>query len=458
MRRSLVGGVFMVLASLLLGSCGGGGAGNPNPVGGTVTLLPNNGTLFAGVEYTFTVAGGRPPYFLSSSEASVLSVPFSISGHTFTVIPANTAVVDANLPPNSLPVRTVTLSARDSTGQTATTGDTLQVAMNFLTGYNVLFTSNCPGTGTAAGPSFCAGGETAVEITAAISGNLYGNREYRFEVVRGPIYFQSIPGTGNTPPSGTLGPGGTTWTTRTDHEGDAHAIIRVNNNVGTQLGVFRVVDVATGASTQHVFGIEGVPLSGALTAIPDEFTLTGPNSASCGTGSGDFLVFDGTPPYTAESSFPQFLIVTPETSTTQPGRFRFAATNPNFCLDSASIIIRDANNRTVTVEVSTEPGSGDPPPPPISPTPGSLTLACGQSGSVILTGGGGTFTASSPDTRLTSSLATRVLTITRVATDPVGVPPSPTPGVANPGTFTVNVTDGTNLVTIGVSAPTNCPP
>jgi hypothetical protein len=317
---------------------------------------------------------------------------------------------------------------------------------------------------TGGAPSACAGGETIIEMTAAINGNLLGFREYRFEVVRGPFAFTNLPGGNTVPPSGTLGPGGATWTTRTDHEGDAHAIIRINNNVGTQLGVFRIVDVATGASTQHVFNIVGVPLSGALTAIPADFTLAGPDSATCGTGTGDFLVFDGTPPYTAVSTFPDILLVSAldnlnsNVSNTQPGQFRFAATNPFSCMDPGTIVVRDANNRQVTVEITTEEGSGDPPPPPIQATPGSLTLPCGGSGSVILTGGGGTFTASSPDTRLTSTLATRVLTITRVAVDPVGTPISPTPGVVNPRPYTVNVTDGTNLISIGVTAPSNCPP
>ena len=96
-------------------------------------------------------------------------------------------------------------------------------------------------------------------------------------------------------------------TTATDHTGTADAIIKVNQGVGTQLGVYRIVDVATGASTQYVFTIQGRPGSlpvGPLTVIPDEFTLAGRNTAECGTGTGDFMVFDGTPPYTATSSFP----------------------------------------------------------------------------------------------------------------------------------------------------------
>jgi hypothetical protein len=461
--RSLVANALVVLASFLLVSCGGGGAGNANPVGGPPQILPNTGTLYAGVEYTFTLAGGRAPYFVSSSEPSVLAVPFSVDGHTFSVIPANTAVVDTGLAPGALPVRTVTISMRDSVGSTTfTTG--LQVAQNFMTGYDVFYTSNCVAGTSGGAPNACAGGETLIAMRAEINGNLLGNREYRFEIVRGPFTFSNIGPNGQVLASGTLGPGGNTWTTRTDHTGEANAIIRVNNNVGTQIGVYRIVDVATGASTQYVLNIQGVPLSGALTAIPEEFTLAGPNSASCGTGAGDFLVFDGTPPYTAVSTFPQTLLVEaldrPGTnvSQTQPGQFRFTATNPFFCMDPGTIVVRDANNRQVTVEVTTEAGSGDPPPPPIQPTPGSLTLGCGAAGSVILVGGSGTFTAASADARILTTSSARTVTITRAPTDPAGTPVSPTPGTPNPISYVVNVTDGTQVIGIGVTAPSNCPP
>lgn len=457
MSRSLVGSLVVVMASLLLGSCGGGGAGSPGPVGGPPSILPAVGTFFAGVEYTFTVGGGRAPYFITSSEASVLPVPSRVDGNSFSVVPANTAVVDTGLPPNSLPVRTVVVTMRDTAGNSASAS--IQVAQNFLTGYNVFFSSNCSAVGSSpTPPSFCANGETAIEVTAAINGNLYGNREYRFEIVRGPMFFVNIPGGSGVPASGTLGPGGASWTTRTDHEGDAHAIVRVNPGVASQVGVFRVVDVATGASTQYVINIAGVPVTGELAAIPDNFTLVGRDTQTCGTGTGDFIVLDGTPPYRATSSFPASLSVEPEVSTTQPGRFRFAATNPFVCMDPGTIIITDANNNRTTVEVTTEFGDEDPPPPPMAFTPGSITLGCGASGTVIISGGSGTFTAASPDARITVAITDRAVTLTRAATDPAGTPVSPTPGVPNPISYTVNVTDGTSVAGIGISAPSNCPP
>ena len=113
MRRSL-GSLFVVLVSFLLGSCGGGGAASPGPVGGILQILPLSGTFYAGVEYTFTVAGGRAPYFLSSSEPSLLPVPSRLEGNSFSVIPVNTAVVDTGIPVGGLPVRTVTITMRDA--------------------------------------------------------------------------------------------------------------------------------------------------------------------------------------------------------------------------------------------------------------------------------------------------------------------------------------------------------
>src|SRR5687767_4924192 len=110
--RNTLNGVFLVIASFLLGSCGGGGAANPGPVGGPPQIQPAVGTLYAGVEYQFTVSGGRPPYFLSSSEASTLAVPSVLEGNFFTAIPNNTAVVDTGLPPGALPVRTVVITMR----------------------------------------------------------------------------------------------------------------------------------------------------------------------------------------------------------------------------------------------------------------------------------------------------------------------------------------------------------
>ena len=454
-RSSLTGSVLIVLASMLLGSCGGGGAASPGPVGGPPQIQPATGTFYAGVEYTVTIAGGRPPYTLSSSEPQLLPVPAVLNGNFFTVIPANPGVIDTGLPPGSVPSRSVTITMRDSVGSSAaTTG--LSVAANFLTGYGVSFTSNCT-TG-----NVCAGGETNVFLSTSIGGNSVGNREYRYEVVRGPFTWIC----NNTTVQGcTLSNNGTVITTRTDHMGDAQVQFRVADNVGTQLASFRVTDVATGASTLHVFTIAGTPIGGALEAIPDAFTFTGINTAQCGTGVADFLVFDGTPPYTAISTNPNVIVSRtgttppyepPITSNTQPGRFTIQVTNPFVCVNDALVVITDRFNSRTTVTVTSEAGSAPPPPTPVTVTPGSLTLNCGQSGSVSVLGGPtgtATFSVSSPDPRVSVTASGRTVTATRAAADTPTVPPTP-PGTIS---YVVTVTDGATFTTIGISAPAVCP-
>jgi hypothetical protein len=226
-----------------------------------------------------------------------------------------------------------------------------------------------------------------------------------------------------------------------------------------------VTDVLTGASTVHLLVVNGTPIGGALEAIPDSFTFTGTNTANCGTGFGDFLVFDGTPPYTAISTSPNITVSRtgtlppfdpPITSNTQPGRFTIQVSNPNTCLKDVPVIITDRFNSRTIVTVTTEAGSLPPPPTPVSVTPGSLTLNCGQSGSVSVLGGPtgtATFSVSSADPRVSATAGGRTVTVTRAAADTPTVPPTP-PGTIS---YVVTVTDGSTSTTIGVSAPAVCP-
>ena len=436
LRTSLVGGAFAILASILLGSCGGGGA-TPSGQGGDLVLLPNSGTLYAGVEATFVITGGRKPYQLVSSEPGLLPVPSTLNGNSFTVVPSNPGVIDAGLPPGSLPVRSVNINVLDSLN--LTTQVTIKVAQNFLTGYGVSLTSNCPAaTGAAAGPAACAGGETAVRIEPTFNGNLFGNRTFRLEVVRGPFAWVF--------PDGTTG---NSVTVTTDHEGKTFAIFRVNTNVPTQLALFRIIDVETGVSTEELFTISGTPLAPTLAVIPDKFTFTGPNTAACGTGTATFLVFDGLPPYTATSSFGQ-VTVTPTTTNAQPGVFTFSVNDPNTCLTDATIVITDARLARGTLTITTQPGTAAPPPPPLRAIPSSVTLACGQTATVLVTGGdpAGTITPVTNDPNLTLSPPGNPVSITRNGALPV-LDPTVVIG-------TVTISDGTSITTVRVTHDKTC--
>ncbi|HET9578393.1 MAG TPA: hypothetical protein VFP44_11230 [Usitatibacter sp.] len=403
-------------------------------------ISPDGATFFAGVPNTITITGGVRPYTLTSSEPSLMPVPQTLDSGSFQVVPANPGVIDAGLPPGSLPVRTVNISLRDARGQTAAAS--LKVGQNFLTGYGVSFRSNCPAASAAAtAPSACAGGQTVVTLTSVTNGNLFGNRGVRFRVVRGPFTFVD-PITGQS---------GDPVTVNTDHSGNATVILQVNANVPPQLAVLRVEDVATGVFVDEVFPISSSGPTATLTAIPNAFSFTGPLNTICGTGSADFMVFGGQPPYTSFTSDPSDLRVTPSSTSANPAVFTLTAFNPNVCLDNATIIIQDATGGRTTVTVTTKTGSASPPaPPPLAVAPASLALACGTSGSVSAVGGiTSNYIVNSTHPRVTAIASGNTITISRLAADPVGS--------SFPTTAGISVSDGATVQTVTVTVPAFCP-
>lgn len=434
--RSFLVLLLALVSASILSSCGGGGAagsGSP-PTGGTLAILPATGTFYAGIPVTFQVVGGRPPYTLSSSEPSLLSVPDRLTGHSFTTVPNNPGVIDAGLEPEDLPVRSVTLTVRDAAGTVATPA-TVQVAQNFLTGYGIVITpTTCP-----AGTQACAGGDSAILMQATFKGNLFGNEAFRFEVLRGNFALRN-PATGQVSNSVTL---------NSDHTGRIIGpIITVGTNVPTQLAVVRVIHVRTGVYADHVFTIsQRSATPSTLTAIPNTFTFTGPLAGICGTGVADFFVFDGVAPYTAVSSNPA-ITVSPTVSTSNPGRFTVRADNPNACVNATIIVTDSAGGRT-TVEVRTEEGTTVPPAPPepadLEVGPSSLTLGCGQSGSVTVVGGTGTYSVNSTSSNVQAAVFGNTVTITRLNAG------------TSPTSVGISITDGRQVVTVTATVPATCP-
>jgi hypothetical protein len=442
LRRSLIAGVFAFIAAALVASCGGGGAASTSQ-GGPLAILPSTGSIYAGVPTTFTLVGGRAPYTLASTEPSLLPVPTTVDGNSFTVIAANPGVIDPLTDPNAVPSRTVNIQVRDSASAVSVTG-VYNVLQNFLTGYGISFTPIAcavPTTVPPTGLSVPAGCEVGVSFNATFSGNKFGDRPYRLEVVKGPFFFVDAV-TGLT---------GNSINLRSDHQGQIRAIMRTVSGSPTQLAVLRVVDVGTGVYTDTVFTIVGGSSTSALVAIPNSFTFTGPDTATCGTGDVDVFIFDGTPPYSVASSNPNVVAFAIDANS-QPGRFRIRAVNSRVCLTNATVLFTDRFGARVTVTVNTTAGATAPPAPPPAPvtvSPAAITLGCGQSGSVSVTGGKGPpYFASSVSPNVTATTAGNTLTINRL-------------GPAGPGTGTqttnVNVTDGTTVASVAVTSPLTCP-
>jgi hypothetical protein len=423
--------LLALMAALLLAACGGGGAGrNPNE-GGPISVSPESGTFYAGMPSMMSVSGGRAPYSLTSSEPGILPVPPIVNVNQFFVVPNNPGVVDVGLQPGQLPVRTVIISVRDSTGILVTS--TIKVAQNFLTGYSMSFgASTCP-----ANPP-CRGGETAVIFDTTTNGSLVGLRKYRLEAVRGPFKFVDPLSTNNT---------SSVITVDADHEGKITAVIRADGGVPSQVSIIRVTDVVSGASTERSFVITATSATTSLTLLPETLSFTGATATQCGTGTSDVLVLDGQGTITPIFANPG-IIVTPVTPSGPIARFRVTAGDAVNCMTKEPVLFQDSTGARATLTITTTKGPAATPPPTMTVSPSTLTLACGTTGSVTAVGGSGNYSAASTHPRVTAVVVGNRVDITRLNGEPAAT--------VYPTSAVVTVTDGATVkdVTVTITGTT----
>jgi len=434
---NLIRCAFGLAAASLLASCGGGGAESRPVDTGPFAIDPPAATWYAGVKNTFTVSGGTPPYQLTSSEPGVMPLPLVIGGHTIDVVPNQPGVVDTGLPPGSLQVRTVNVTARSAEGLTATAS--IKVAQNFLTGYGMQVMSTTCTSGV-----ICSGGETALAFDSTFNGILFQGHQFRFEKVRGPFQFVDPLNTNNQVDVVTV---------TADHEGKFAVVIRVASGIPAQTALFKVTDLVTGAYTFRAFVIATSTTTNTLTLIPDTISLTGPDATACGSGSTDVLVFDGQAPYKIICPDPRTSVAS-DTSTpassSDPGRFTVHVGQQlaGQCLTSVPCVITDANGTRAILSITTTVGAAAPAPVALTVAPTTLTLTCGASGAVTVVGGTGTYSANSSHQRITATVSGNTVTITRLNGDVAAV--FPTSG-------TVTITDGASIGSVAVTVPANCP-
>jgi hypothetical protein len=342
----------------------------------------------------------------------------------------------------------VVITVRDKNGANVATGNSagtgIFIAQNFLTGYGVFYRNTCQVAGGGAQAQACAGGDSILTITAVTNGGLFSNRNFRLEVIRGPFAWLDCDPTATSPSNAVLSG---IITCPTDHEGKANVRMRVQAGATTQIGSYRVVDVASGVTTTQVFSIDGSPPVGDLTLIPTELTLTGPAlSLSCGQGPAGAAIFDGTPPYTAFSSNSVFAagFIGNQVSVTGSG-----------ACEEGTIVVVDSVGRRGTLTVKAEASATAPPALSVSPATVNLLSQCGYSASAAFIGGAGPISVLSSHPRVTAFVSNGTVTISRVLSDVGAVPPPPFP---YPTSATITLSDGTVFVTItasGVAA--TCP-
>ena len=480
-------------SAALLGSCGGSGVSSETGTQvGALTLLPDSGTLFANVPFTFTVAGGVKPYTITTSEQSLIA-PLTVNSNTFTVVPNNPGVVDPQTDPLLVPARSIIFTIRDNRGAQVVTGSTsFKILQNFITGYslsiNALF--SCGGTSTTqpgggattttgVAVAACVGSESSIDLRPTSAGVLYTNRPLRFTINYGQFLFIDK---NSTPPnaavsslvlttSGATVPGGT-------EAGSLRAFLRPLDTARTQYAGLRITDVQSGVYRDVDFLITNASVTAPLALIPTSLgPLAGPDNSKCGSGGVDVRISGGVAPYTISVSANSRASVTvnPSVVFSANGLFTVgvsAAPAPNNCLNEPNAVtVTDAAGQIATFAVNTVPGTGAPvqalsvvPNAPICllNTPGSSTQIAIFGGNAtkavisrditVATAISGSSTSGTGTTASSTTSPTYTITNTR----PVTVPPT-VPATTIPGATFIDISDGANTITLAVKVAATCP-
>jgi hypothetical protein len=412
---------------LSLAACGGGsGAPNnpyqPPPSGpGPLTITPETATTYSANPFTFVITGGTPPYTVISSDQAALPVVGTLTGNTLVVLPGNVGADTA-----------VTLSIRDSAGQSTSAAVNVRPALLLPASITITGNPNCGN----AGADLCSGqdGLATVQLLGPAGAPLAG-RPVRFDVVQGDF------GISNTAPGQ---PVVQSVTVISDQNGNAAVRLVVPVSAATQVATIRATDVTGGSSVVGQFTIsQFVNGNSVLSVIPTGVTtFTGPDTEHCSAGaSATFYVFGGTPPYTIATNFPTAISISGNPVMRSGGGFTI--TTNGTCFTGLTFAITDATGRTLLTPPTADNvrGSEEPPPETLTITPNSSQISCAAPTTLqfLVTGGSGTYSAALNPSPTGSS-------VTAGATTSVTIPTS-----ASGTVYTLNVSDGSALRAVQIT-------
>jgi hypothetical protein len=431
--------VLIGTSALILQACGGGGtSSNTGLQTGTLAIQPATGTLYGGVPFDITIAGGVRPYNITSNEQTVFPVNMQLNANSFTVVPNNPGVVDPQTDPNVVPSRSVTMTVRDNAGTTVTAA--YNVLQNFATGYGISLNSisGCGVTGTDVVIPACAGFETRIDVVPTSAGLLRAQRQLRFSVLYGPVaYIQD----NNT----TLA---STYLLTTDSTGRGTARLFPTAGSFTQYAAIRVTDVQTGGYRDIVFLLLSAPTA-ALAVTPTSLpTVAGANSAQCGFGNATIVITGGTPPYTLTTTNPG-IVASPATVTTTGGSatVSYGGGVPPNCA-TGQVVVRDALGAIITLDANASAGTTAPILPlQVSPTALCFTAAA-QTGTAQVLGGNAA--------KAINTSNPLIAALPAPATGSGNFAFTITAGAAL-GTAIVTVTDGSSSASVSVTRAAVCP-
>ena len=422
---------LLVLSMLLLAACGGGGVSGPAVTTGALAITPVSATVYSDVPAQFVVTGGTPPYFITSSNGTVLPVPAgAFNYNNLTVIPTSVGSDTS-----------VTLSATDAKNSTTVTAALTVKPRTISNVITVTPTVSCSG-------GVCPGGDATVTAVLTQAGVPLANRTVDFRIVSGDLRI--------------IAPGVQPETlvqevqVTTDATGAAVIRVRALSAAAPQTALLNITDVASGFHQEAsvvIGAATGSTSTAPLSATPSPVTFQGTAAGTCASGiTADVIVSGGKPPY--QISQPAGFSVTPLVLNASGGRFSITANGQ--CTSGANIAVVDAAGSSVTVTVVNKLSDASTPTPvAFSVAPSTVSLSsCNDVANVVLIGGSGSYIASSGN----GAVLVSVSSTSSGGVGSIQRAPGAAPGVTS---VSVAFSDGKTTqpvtVTLAGAALGNCP-
>jgi hypothetical protein len=395
--------------------------GNGNSAPALYVTAPSAINLAANVSSTYTIAGGRPQYIISSSNTAVATVGMNGSTFVVTGVSAGTAqIVIFDSIGDSVNVSVTVGAGGTSTTLYTTASSSLTLAVSEVSKFNVgggtgpyiatssnasivtttmagsTLTINGVGAGTAQVLIFDSVGNS-VTITAAVGDS--GATVALFTVAPSTINLKI----NGSPISYAIGGGKAPYKAATSNDNVVTAsisnsqLIVIGVNAGTEqvlvfdsLGASVTITVSVGAGTSN---------TALYIAAPS--TLTLPANSSNHT----YPIGGGSPSYSVSSS---------NTSVATVSIANNALTINTINSGSAQIIVFDAKGDSASIAVTV--GSSTSPTPLYVTSASSVTLDIGDNDSFTIGGGNGSYSVSSSSKSVaTASISGSQLTVSAVA-------------------------------------------
>lgn len=340
--------------ALALSSCGGGGDSNTAPVVPSTLLAgPASFIAFGNTPNTVGITGGKGPFRVTSSNATVLPVAAAITGASFTFTPTN-VTADTQ----------VTLTITDSAAATSVV--TVTVTPATIPSGLIKFTnaagSTCAPVNNAAisAATLCSGevGTASVTLKDA-AGVSIANRAVRFEALTIGATFAA---TANAVIFSRVA------TVNTDAQGVATVAMRADAESSSEAAFLRATDtVSSHRVDTWITVLKQTSGASALNVVPTTGGMVGYFVNECPFVRREFNVYGGTAPYAVTLPAANILVLANESAAAAPGGGvtvaksggRFTAENAaSACTASSTVItVTDAKGAITTATYTTSAGT-----------------------------------------------------------------------------------------------------